>query len=59
MRWGWYEERMEEMRNTYAGGFEASTTVMFQVGVFWVVTQFSIVARIPTFQRSELPPSSG
>jgi len=37
MRWGWYEERMEEMRNTYAGGFEASTTVMFQVKLFFTL----------------------
>jgi hypothetical protein len=39
-------------------GFEAFTAVMFQIQVFWVVTQCSVCGRIPSFQRFVLPPYS-
>jgi len=40
--------------------FEVFMAVKIQVDVFWVVTPCRIVVgRIPVFQRSMLPPSSG
>jgi len=33
--------------------------VKIQVKVFWVMTPCSVHGRVPTFQRTLLPPSSG
>jgi hypothetical protein len=43
----------------HAASFGTFTTTMFQVEVLWIETPCSVMVRIPTFQRSVLPPSSG